>query len=83
MLELGNTFAVNGTTVDISIAGGSGGGSGGSIVNSYSNVLSSNLTISAPNLTNVVDVDRDLTFDIEPGVEVTVDEGCFFIIRSA
>jgi hypothetical protein len=57
-------------------------GSGG-IVNSYSNVLSSDLTLSAPNLTHVVDVDQDLTFDIEPGVEVSVDEGCFFVIRSA
>tara|TARA_Y100000004_G_C8714019_1_gene327224 strand:+ start:97 stop:612 length:516 start_codon:yes stop_codon:yes gene_type:complete len=79
----GNTFAVNGTTVDISISGGGSGGGSDSVVKSYINVLSSDLTLSAPNLTNVVDVDRDLTFDIEPGVEVTVDEGCFFIIRSA
>ena len=58
-------------------------GISGGTVNSYSNVLSSDLTLSAPKLTHVVDVDRDITFDIEPGVEVSVDDGCFFIIRSA
>ena len=41
----GNTFAVNGTTVDISIQGGSGGGGGGAFTTSVTGVQTSSVIV--------------------------------------
>jgi len=78
----GNTFTVNGTTVDISISGGSGGASKvyDSTVFAYQNVIDSNITISLPYKTSVIYADTDVTVDIEPNVTLTVDDGVFFSI---
>jgi hypothetical protein len=71
----GNTFAVRGNTVDISISGGAGGG-----IQLYDNVIDSDVEISLPYKTAAMFVDRDLTVDIESGVTVSVDDGCYFNI---
>ena len=79
----GNTFTVNGTTVDISISGGGGGGASkvyDSTVFAYQNVIDSNITISLPYKTSVIYADPDVTVDIEPNVTLTVDDGVFFSI---
>jgi hypothetical protein len=70
----GNTFAVRGNTVDISISGGGGG------IQLYDNVIDSDVEISLPYKTAAMFVDRDLTVDIESGVTVSVDDGCYFNI---
>jgi len=78
----GNTFAVNGTTVDISISGGGGGASKvyDSTVFAYQNVIDSNITISLPYKTSVIYADTDVTVDIEPNVTLSVDDDVFFSI---
>jgi hypothetical protein len=74
----GNTFAVHNNRVDISISGGGGGG-----IQLYENVIDSNVEISSPYKTAVIQVDRDLTVDIENGVTISVNEGCYFNIADA
>ena len=48
----------------------------------YDNVIDSDFTVTSANKTAVIYVDQDLTVDIEEGVTVTVDEGCFLNIIS-
>jgi hypothetical protein len=48
----------------------------------YHNVFDSDFTITSTYKTAVIYVDQDLTVDIEEGVTVTVDEGCFLNIIS-
>jgi hypothetical protein len=74
----GNTFAVHNNRVDISISGGGGGG-----IQLYKNVIDSNVEISSPYKTAVIQVDRDLTVDIENGVTISVDSGCYLNIADA
>ena len=72
----GNTIVVHNNRVDISISGGGG------IIQSFKNILDSDVTLSLPYKTNIIYIDRDLTFDIESGVTVTVDDGCYLNIIS-
>jgi hypothetical protein len=74
----GNTFAVHNNQVDISISGGSGGG-----IQLYDNVIDKDTQISLPYKTAVMQVDRDLTVDIENGVTISIDDGCYFNIADA
>ena len=78
----GNTFTVNGTTVDISISGGSGGASVvyDATVFAYKNVIDSNIDLDLPHKTAVIYADPDVTVDIEPNVTLTVDDGVFFSV---
>ena len=46
----------------------------------YDNVLDSNITITSSYKTAVIQVDRDLTVDIENGVTISVDDGCYLNI---
>ena len=83
----GNTFAVNGTTVDISIAGGGGGGSSAGTVINYSNGTASPFILSIGRVTQSIDLDDTVaaedsnivvgesTFVVDDGVSVTVGEG--------
>lgn len=48
----------------------------------YHNVFDSDFTITSTYKTAVIYVDQDLTVDIEEGVTVSVDEGCFLNIIS-
>ena len=48
----------------------------------YDNVIDSDFTVTSANKTAVIYVDQDLTVDIEEGVTVTVDDGCFLNIIS-
>ena len=83
----GNTFSVNGTTVDISIAGGGGGGSSAGTVINYSNGTASPFILSIGRVTQSIDLDDTVaaedsnivvgesTFVVDDGVTVTVGEG--------
>ena len=74
----GNTFLVNGNTIDVSISGGAGGASKiyDSTVFAYDNVISSNVTIESPYKVATLYTSPDVTTDINDGVTVTVDDGC-------
>ena len=72
----GNTFLVHNNTVDISISGGGGG----NVIQSFKNIVDTDINLSLPYKTNIVQVDRDLTFDIDPGSTVSVDNGCYLHI---
>lgn len=48
----------------------------------YDNVLDSNINITTSYKTAIIHVDRDLTVDIESGVTVTIDDGCYLNIVS-
>ena len=83
----GNTFAVNGTTVDISIAGGGGGGSSAGTVINYSNGTASPFILSIGRVTQSIDLDDTVaaedsnivvggsTIVVDDGATVTVGEG--------
>ncbi len=88
----GNTFAVRGTTVDISIESGSGGGGGGSGLSdddhlnktlfiNYSG-FDSNTTIGSPQKFGEVFAHDEIFVDIEDGVTVSIDESCVLDITS-
>ena len=49
----------------------------------YDNVLDTNITITTSYKTAVIQVDRDLTVDIENGVTISVDSGCYLNIADA
>jgi hypothetical protein len=49
----------------------------------YDNILDSNITITSSYKTAVIQVDRDLTVDIENGVTISVDSGCYLNIADA
>jgi len=82
----GNTFAVNGTTVDISIAGGGGGSSAGTVIN-YPNGTASPFILSIGRVTQSIDLDDTVaaedsnivvggsTIIVDDGATVTVGEG--------
>ena len=74
----GNTFAVDGNTVNISIAGGGGGASKiyDSTVFAYQNIVESDITISSPYKVATFYTNPDVTIDIQDGVTVTVDDDC-------
>ena len=45
------------------------------------NVVENNITLSLPYKTGFIQADlKDNTVDIEPGVDLTVDDGCILII---
>lgn len=46
----------------------------------YQNVISSNITISAPYNTAVIWTHEDVTVDIESGVQIDVDDDCVLLI---
>ena len=83
----GNTFAVNGTTVDISIAGGGGGGSSAGTVINYPNGTASPFILSIGRVTQSIDLDDTVaaedsnivvggsTIIVDDGATVTVGEG--------
>jgi hypothetical protein len=83
----GNTFSVNGTTVDISIAGGGGGGSSAGTVINYSNGTASPFILSIGRVTQSIDLDDTVaaedsnivvggsTIVVDDGATVTVGEG--------
>ena len=85
----GNTFAVDGSRIDVSIAGGSGGGSGsnaGTVIN-YSNGTASPFILSIGRVTQSIDLDDTVaaedsnivvggsTIVVDDGATVTVGEG--------
>ena len=86
----GNTFAVNGKVVDISIAGG-GGGSGGigaalkdSDVESklffiHHGGFQSNFDVESPRKFIEVFTHIDATIDIENGINIDIDDDCALI----
>jgi hypothetical protein len=77
----GNTFAVNGTTVDISISGGGGASVVyDATVFAYKNVIDSNIDLDLPNKTAVIYADPEVTVDIEAGSTLSVGNGVFFSI---
>jgi len=79
----GNTFAVRGNTVDISISGGGGGGASvvyDATVFAYKNVIDSNIDLDLPQKTAVIYADPDVTVDIESGSTLSVGDGVFFSI---
>tara|TARA_R100001443_G_scaffold3118_1_gene9945 strand:+ start:125 stop:2239 length:2115 start_codon:yes stop_codon:yes gene_type:complete len=86
----GNTFAVNGTTVDVSIAGGSGGGGGGSGVGEADSLgrvafmhyggFESNDSIKFPQKYHEIYSHVDAAVDIEDGVTVDIDLDCLLVI---
>ena len=77
----GNTFAVNGTTVDISISGGGGASVVyDATVFAYKNVIDSNIDLDLPQKTAVIYADPDVTVDIESGSTLSVGDGVFFSI---
>jgi len=85
----GNTFAVNGTTVDISIAGGGGGAAGAGTVINYPNGTASPFILSHTHITENITLDDattgedddanivvgESTFVVDDGVSLTVGEG--------
>ena len=83
----GNTFAVNGSTVDISIAGGGGGGSSAGTVINYPNGTASPFILSIGRVTQSIDLDDTVavedsnivvggsTIIVDDGATVTVGEG--------
>ncbi len=73
----GNTFAVDGNTVNISIAGGGGASKVyDSTVFAYQNIVESDITISSPYKVATFYTNPDVTIDIQDGVTVTVDDDC-------
>jgi hypothetical protein len=74
----GNTFLVHNNRVDISIAGGGGGASFvyDSTVFAYQNVIDSNITVAQPYKSSAIYADVDVTVDIEPGFQLSIDDGC-------
>jgi len=83
----GNTFAVNGTTVDVSIAGGGGGGSGvgaadnlGSVVFMHYGGFESNDSVKFPQKYHEIFSHMDAAVDIEDGVNVDIDVDCLLVI---
>jgi len=77
----GNTFTVNGTTVDISISGGGGASVVyDATVFAYKNVIDSNIDLDLPHKTAVIYADPDVTVDIEAGSTLSVGSGVFFSI---
>ena len=77
----GNTFAVNGTTVDISISGGGGAAVVyDATVFAYKNVIDSNIDLDLPHKTAVIYADPEVTVDIESGSTLSVGDGVFFSI---
>lgn len=44
------------------------------------NVVESNITLSLPYKTGFIATDEDVTVDIEPGIELSIDDGCVLII---
>ena len=77
----GNTFAINGTTVDISISGGGGASVVyDATVFAYKNVIDSNIDLDLPQKTAVIYADPDVTVDIESGSTLSVGDGVFFSI---
>ena len=77
----GNTFNVNGTTVDISISGGGGASVVyDATVFAYKNVIDSNIDLDLPQKTAVIYADPDVTVDIESGSTLSVGDGVFFSI---
>ena len=44
------------------------------------NVVETNITIASPYKTGFIASDSDSTVDIEPGIELSVDDGCVLII---
>ena len=83
----GNTFAVNGTTVDVSIAGGGGGGSGvgdadnlGSVVFMHYGGFESNDSVKFPQKYHEIFSHEDAAVDIEDGVNVDIDVDCLLVI---
>ena len=77
----GNTFAINGTTVDISISGGGGASVVyDATVFAYKNVIDSNIDLDLPNKTAVIYADPDVTVDIESGSTLSIGNGVFFSI---
>ena len=82
----GNTFAVNGTTVDVSIAGG-GGGSGvgdadnlGSVAFIHYGGFESNDSVKFPQKFHEIFSHVDAAVDIEDGVNVDIDVDCLLVI---
>ena len=77
----GNTFAINGTTVDISISGGGGASVVyDATVFAYKNVIDSNIDLDLPHKTAVIYADPEVTVDIESGSTLSVGNGVFFSI---
>ena len=77
----GNTFAINGTTVDISISGGEGASVVyDATVFAYKNVIDSNIDLDLPHKTAVIYADPEVTVDIESGSTLSVGNGVFFSI---
>ena len=77
----GNTFAINGTTVDISISGGGGASVVyDATVFAYKNVIDSNIDLDLPHKTAVIYADPEVTVDIESGSTLSVGDGVFFSI---
>jgi len=90
---VGNTFAVNGTTVDISIAGGGAGigtaidvsavpGTTGQDVIYYVNEIleiTTNSTITAPNSTDVAYTNYEEVV-VNDGIDLIIDDGDQFVV---
>jgi hypothetical protein len=77
----GNTFALRGNTVDISISGGGGASVVyDATVFAYKNVIDSNIDLDLPYKTAVIYADSDVTVDIESGSTLSVGDGVFFSI---
>jgi hypothetical protein len=77
----GNTFALRGNTVDISISGGGGASVVyDATVFAYKNVIDSNIDLDLPQKTAVIYADPDVTVDIESGSTLSVGDGVFFSI---
>tara|TARA_Y100001968_G_scaffold271495_1_gene263136 strand:+ start:250 stop:1518 length:1269 start_codon:yes stop_codon:yes gene_type:complete len=82
----GNTFAVSGNKIDVSIAGGGGGSSAGTVIN-YSNGTASPFILSIGRVTQSIDLDDTVatedanivvggsTIIVDDGATVTVGEG--------
>lgn len=76
----GNTFSVDGNTVNISISGG--GTQSNDNIKAYKNTIESNTTLTNTHPTAVTWIDKDLTLDIEDGVTVTIEDGVAWNIVS-
>lgn len=44
------------------------------------NVVGTNITLALPYKTGFIAMDPESTVDIEPGIELTIDDGCVLII---
>lgn len=81
----GNTFAVNGNTIDVSIAGGGGGGTAPSdAINNavfiHYGAFEGNDAIKIPNKFGEIYTHVDAAVDIEDGITVDVDSECLLLI---